>query len=242
MPIRFAQTIVEEPKYGASSREAAISVASEPMPAPNTSAAERKICRFFITDALDHDDGEVVRQLALGPIPARRERRFGDLPRRQRARSERSSVQPLDAVLLAAASRLDDAVRVGDDDRAGRERGVDRLVRLRRVDAERQAAREDPLDRAVRVHQPGCGMAAAAHATSPLAASITSSTIVMNLPGAMSEETTSFAAARNFPGSTCSRASERKTYFAIAMSAVASTPWPVTSPRTTARRPSSSVR
>ena len=66
--------------------------------------------------------------------------------------------------------------------------------------------------------------------------------MVMNRPGAISEETTSFAAARNSPGSTCSRASERKTYFAIAMSAVASTPWPVTSPSTTASRPSPSVR
>ena len=50
MPIRFAQTIVEEPKYGASSLEAAISVASEPMPAPKTSAA-RANCRFFMPNA-----------------------------------------------------------------------------------------------------------------------------------------------------------------------------------------------
>jgi hypothetical protein len=34
----FAQTIVELPKYGASSREAAISVASDPTPAANTTA------------------------------------------------------------------------------------------------------------------------------------------------------------------------------------------------------------
>jgi hypothetical protein len=36
--MRFAHTIVDEPKYGASSREAVISVAKAPMPAPKTSA------------------------------------------------------------------------------------------------------------------------------------------------------------------------------------------------------------
>ncbi len=43
IPIRFAQTIVDEPKYGASSREAVISVASAPIPAPNTSAPSAKL-------------------------------------------------------------------------------------------------------------------------------------------------------------------------------------------------------
>ena len=60
----------------------------------------------------------------------------------------------------------------------------------------------------------------------------------MNLPIAISPTTTSFAAARNADGSECSRASDRKTNFAIAMSAVASMPCPVTSPSTTASRPS----
>ena len=64
----------------------------------------------------------------------------------------------------------------------------------------------------------------------------------MNFPAATSLATTSFAAARNSPGLECSRASERKTNFAIAMSAVASIPWPVTSPSTTASRSSSSRR
>ena len=36
--MRFAQTIVDEPKYGASRRDAVISVASAPIPAPKTSA------------------------------------------------------------------------------------------------------------------------------------------------------------------------------------------------------------
>jgi hypothetical protein len=36
-PITFAQTTVEAPKYGASSREAQISVAVEPAPAARTS-------------------------------------------------------------------------------------------------------------------------------------------------------------------------------------------------------------
>ncbi len=60
----------------------------------------------------------------------------------------------------------------------------------------------------------------------------------MNFPVAISPTTTSFAAARKSPGSGCSRASERKTNFAIAMSAAASMPCPVTSPSTTASRPS----
>ena len=64
----------------------------------------------------------------------------------------------------------------------------------------------------------------------------------MNFPSPISSSTISFAAARNSDGSECSRASERKTNFAIAMSAAASIPWPVTSPSTTASRPSASSR
>ena len=41
--MRFAQTIVDEPKYGASSRDAVISVASAPMPAPKTSAPSARL-------------------------------------------------------------------------------------------------------------------------------------------------------------------------------------------------------
>ena len=65
--------------------------------------------------------------------------------------------------------------------------------------------------------------------------------MVTNFPAATSSTTTSFACARKSPGSGCSRETERKTNFVIAMSAVASTPWPVTSPSTTASRPSSST-
>ena len=43
IPIRFAQTIVDEPKYGARSRDAVISVASAPMPAPKTSAPSARL-------------------------------------------------------------------------------------------------------------------------------------------------------------------------------------------------------
>ena len=43
--MRFAQTIVDEPKYGASRREAVISVASAPMPAPKTSAPSARLSR-----------------------------------------------------------------------------------------------------------------------------------------------------------------------------------------------------
>ena len=50
--------------------------------------------------------------------------------------------------------------------------------------------------------------------------------MVMNLPSAISPPTTPLAAASRSPGSGCSRTSDRKTYFAIAMSAAASTPWP----------------
>jgi hypothetical protein len=41
-PMMFAQTIVEFPKYGASSREAAISVASVPAPPVKTTAPSRR--------------------------------------------------------------------------------------------------------------------------------------------------------------------------------------------------------
>ena len=41
--MRFAQTIVDEPKYGARRREAVISVASAPIPAPKTSAPSAKL-------------------------------------------------------------------------------------------------------------------------------------------------------------------------------------------------------
>jgi hypothetical protein len=41
-PMMFAQTIVELPKYGASSREAAISVASVPAPAVKTTRPRRR--------------------------------------------------------------------------------------------------------------------------------------------------------------------------------------------------------
>src|SRR6185436_2734616 len=61
--------------------------------------------------------------------------------------------------------------------------------------------------------------------------------MVMNLPVSTSSTTTSFTAARKSPGSECMRASARKLNFAIAMSAAAWMPFPVTSPRTTASRP-----
>ena len=64
----------------------------------------------------------------------------------------------------------------------------------------------------------------------------------MNFPAPISPATTSFAEARNSPGCGCSRVSERKTNFAIAMSAAASIPCPVTSPSTTASRPSGAPR
>ncbi len=71
-------------------------------------------------------------------------------------------VQPLDPELLAAAPRLDDAVCVDDDDRTRRERGGDRLVRLRHVDPERKPVRGDALDGTVgkdetRLRMPAAG-------------------------------------------------------------------------------------
>ena len=41
--MRFAHTMVDDPKYGASSLEAVISVASAPIPAPKTSAPSAKL-------------------------------------------------------------------------------------------------------------------------------------------------------------------------------------------------------
>ena len=193
---------------------------------------------------LDHDHGEVVRELAVvGPLPAGDEGVLGDLLRRQQPVLGDQLVQPLDPELLAAAARFDDAVRVRDDDRARREgaRSPSRTPAARRSRARDRAPRfPRPCRPEGRDAVAGCPPLA--HATSPFTESITSSTMVMKRPDAISDETTSFAAARNSPGTTCSRASERKTYFAIAMSAVASTPWPVTSPSTTASRPSPRVR
>ena len=40
--MRFAQTMVDDPKYGASSLEAVISVASAPMPGAEDERAERE--------------------------------------------------------------------------------------------------------------------------------------------------------------------------------------------------------
>ncbi len=76
-------------------------------------------------------------------------------------RSDKRASSRSTPVLLAAAARLDDAVRVSDDDRARRELGRHCLVRLRRVDPKCEAAREDPLDGAVGLHQPRGRMAAA---------------------------------------------------------------------------------
>jgi hypothetical protein len=42
-PMMLAQTMVELPKYGASSREAAISVASVPAPAVKTTTPRRRL-------------------------------------------------------------------------------------------------------------------------------------------------------------------------------------------------------
>jgi hypothetical protein len=45
MPIVFAQMIVESPKYGASSRAAAISAPSEPAPTTNTTSGRGGVRR-----------------------------------------------------------------------------------------------------------------------------------------------------------------------------------------------------
>src|SRR5918999_2212608 len=123
-PIRFAQTIVELPKYGASRREAAISVASEPVPAPKTSSARAAGERGFMAlllCPLDNDDGEVVGQLALGPAPARLECRQRQLLRREVAVLREQLVEAGDAVELAVVPRLHDAVGVEGDERPRRE-------------------------------------------------------------------------------------------------------------------------
>ena len=62
-------------------------------------------------------------------------------------------VEPLDAVELAAGARLDHAVGVENDGRARGQLGLDLLVRLPLVDAEREPAAVEWLDRPVRVHQ-----------------------------------------------------------------------------------------
>ena len=111
-----------------------------------------------------------------------------------------------------------------------------------RVDAEREAAAAQSLDACRRAGRAAARDARRSRRRPCLAGSTVRYAIVMNLPTAISPTTTSFACARKSDGSGCSRASERKTNFAIAMSAVASIPCPVTSPSTTASRPSGSSR
>ena len=172
--------------------------------------------------AANDDDRAVVLQLAAAERAAVLQHGVGELLRGRARVGDEHVVQTLDAVELAAAPRLDHAVRVEDDRVAGAERCRDLFVALAGLDPERDAARVERLDPALRTSRGG-GWPADAQRTVPVAPSTSSTTIVMNLPSAISPPTTPLAAASRAPGSGCSRTSERKTYFAIAMSAAAST-------------------
>src|SRR5215216_2749201 len=135
-PMMFAQTIVELPKYGARRRDAAISVASVPVPAvkttspsrarptvarvapcPRASAASRASIATKSACQPKADDGAVVVRLAAGERAAVGEDRLGERLRREGGVCREERVQALGAVELAVAPRLDHAVRVEDHGR-----------------------------------------------------------------------------------------------------------------------------
>ena len=138
------------------------------------------------------------------------------------------------------APRLDHAVGVEDDRRAGRQLGAHLLVRLRAHRSRARARRSDSgSTRAVGQHEPRLRMAGARAATRRRRGSISDVRHRDELADRDLPDDDLVRVRRgNRDGSGCSRASERKTNFAIAMSAVASIPCPVTSPSTTASRPS----
>src|SRR5262245_53710209 len=161
-----AQTIVGEPKYGASRRDAQISSASEPVPAPKTSSeravadersravAPARASAAVAMRALDDDERAVVGQLAVAPGPAVLHHRDRELLGVQPAVLGERAVEPVAAVELASAPRLDEAVGVDDERRAGRQRVDDLLVLLVLGDPEHEAARRNRADGAVGLEDP----------------------------------------------------------------------------------------
>ena len=84
--MRFAQTIVDDPKYGASRRDAVISVASAPMPAPKTSAPSATLPGRSGSGGSRHLEPEDA--LDLAERPRGQEHGHGDDDHEQDARSE----------------------------------------------------------------------------------------------------------------------------------------------------------
>ncbi len=112
--MRFAHTSVEDPKYGARRRDAVISVARAPMPAPKTSAPSAK---------LPGRSPAAVRASSTGRRRARSHRasapRAPRRPRRRRRRRARSESPPSASRDATVPSPL--AVH-GGADRSGRSR------------------------------------------------------------------------------------------------------------------------
>src|SRR5918992_2216619 len=158
-PMTLAQTIVELPKYGASRRDAAISVASEPTPAAKTTPVRVASKRLFTP--LDDDHGRVVVEPAAGEGPRVVDDGSRELARRQLSVLREETVEPLMAVELALSPRLDHAVGE-ENDRAAR---VELLAGLRVAlvggDPEREAAGRELDDPAVVADEARVGMAGA---------------------------------------------------------------------------------
>src|SRR5262245_63820754 len=136
------------------------------MPATNTSAVSRErgtavtVELTSLRGALDHDDGAVVLEIAARELAAADDDLLGDLGRRKHAQLGQAGVEPFVPPELAArAPRLDDAVRVQDDERPRLQPFADLLVALLVVDAEREAAGLERLDAAVRPDEPWMRMA-----------------------------------------------------------------------------------
>ena len=164
---------------------------------------------------------------------------LGERLRRELAAVRERAVEPILAVLVAVAARLDEAVREEAERGSGLERRLRRLVRLVRLDAEREAARREQADRAVGGQDADRRDARRSRPkTAPWSGSTVTQTIVTKFPPASSPNATSFACARSAAGSGYSRTSDRNANFASAMSAVAAIPCPLASPSTTASSPS----
>ena len=190
----------------------------------------------------DDDHGVIVVGLAC-ECAASDDHVLRERLRRELAAVRQSLVEPLVAVLVAVAARLDEAVREEAERGSGLERRASRLVRLVRLDAEREAARREEADRAVGGQDADRRMPGArGRSTAPVAGSTVTQAIVTKFPPASSPNATSFACARSAAGSGYRRTSERNANFASAMSAVAAIPCPLASPSTTASSPSGSVR
>src|SRR6476659_8389708 len=103
---------------------------------------------------LDHDDRAVVAEIAARIRPTSGDDGVRDLLRGLPGSLGEQGVETLAPEEAGAAPGLDHAVGVEDDGRACGQLGPDRVVGLRRVDAERETAAAQRLDAAVGKNEP----------------------------------------------------------------------------------------